>query len=263
MTDYELTDQVAVVTGAAGGIGAAIAIALARCGCKLVLIDLDQERCAPMARDIAALGRPCVVLAADIADDQQVARVAAASEAAMGPCRVLVNTPAISGRPASIMDITPQQWQRQVAVNLNGYLYCAQQFGRQMRAAGGGSMVHIGSISGHHPQPRSGAYSVTKASIAMLSRLLALELAAHGIRSNVVCPAMVRTPLSERLYGDDDVRRRREQFVPLGSIGTPQQIADAVLFLAGSKSAYMTGQDILVDGGVGLTLVQSFPNPQP
>ena len=74
---------------------------------------------------------------------------------------------------------------------------------------------------------------------------------------------MVRTPLSERLYGDDDVRRRREQFVPLGSIGTPQQIADAVLFLAGSKSAYMTGQDILVDGGVGLTLVQSFPNPQP
>lgn len=260
MNWLDLVDRVAVVTGAAGGIGSNIALELARAGCRMVLLDLDTERCATLARAIEQLGRPCLVLAADIADPEAVTEAARHSERASGACRILVNTPAISGRPDSIMEVTPEKWQRQVAVNLNGYLYCAQRFGRQMRGAGG-SMIHIGSISGHHPQPRSGAYSVTKAGIGMLSRLLALELAAHQIRSNVVCPAMVRTALSERLYSDPDLLRRREAFVPLGSIGTPRQIADAVLFLASERSAYVTGQELLVDGGVAQTVVQSFPNP--
>ena len=257
-----LTDQLAVVTGAAGGIGSRIAVALAGAGCRMVLIDLDQARCAPLAAEIAALGRPCLTLAADIADPVAVAQAAAASLAELGPCDILVNTPAVSGRPDAIMDVSPGKWQRQVAVNLNGYLYCAQQFGRQMQTAGGGSMVHIGSISGHHPQPRSGAYSITKAGVAMLSRALALELAPHRIRSNLVCPAMIRTPLSECLYADADLRALREAFAPLGRIGVPEEIADAVLFLASPRSAYVTGQDLLVDGGIGPTVVQSFPNPK-
>jgi len=250
-----------VVTGAGGGIGGVIALELARAGCRMVLIDIDTERCAATARAVEALGRPCLSLAADVADPESVAQAAARSANEMGPCRILVNTPAISGRPHGIMTTSPETWQRQIDVNLNGYVWCAQEFGRQMQAAGGGSMVHIGSISGHHPQPGSGAYSIAKAGIGMLSRALALELATDGIRSNVVCPAMVRTPLSERLYSNADLLARREAFVPLGCIGTPAQIAEAVLFLASERSAYVTGQDIVVDGGVGQTLVKSFPNP--
>src|SRR5690606_20702146 len=115
---------------------------------------------------------------------------------------------------------------------------CSQVFGRAMMAAGGGSIVHVSSMAGTNPQPTSGAYSVSKAGVMMLSRNLAQEWGPMGIRSNVVSPAMVLTPMSEVIYRDPAIRTRREQAIPVRRIGLPQDIADAVCFLASSRAGY-------------------------
>jgi NAD(P)-dependent dehydrogenase (short-subunit alcohol dehydrogenase family) len=173
---------------------------------------------------------------------------------------VLVNN-AATIYAAALMDIELERWNQLMAVNLNGFLLCSQAFGRQMIAAGGGSMVHIASISGRVPQPYSGPYSISKAGVKMLSQLLAVELGEHRIRSNVVSPAMVRTPLTEGIYQDPSVLKKRESIVPAGRISGPKDIAEVVAFLASPRSGYVNGQDVLVDGGLSTTWLSLIPRP--
>lgn len=257
----ELNTAVCIVTGAGGGIGRQIALDLARCGAILTLIDVNAQSCEGVEQEVRSLGARCRSAALDLTDRGAVEIVAAASREEFGPCKVLVNTIAISGRPDSLLDIDPAKWERQIAVNLTSCFSTAQIFGRQMRDAGGGSMIHISSLAGQFPQPNSGAYSVCKAGLAMMSRVFSLELGQFGIRSNVVSPALVRTPLSEKFYGDPDVLARREQMVPIGRISTPADVSQAVLFLASDRSSYMTGQDLLLDGGLSQKLMGLFPRP--
>jgi NAD(P)-dependent dehydrogenase (short-subunit alcohol dehydrogenase family) len=149
-----------------------------------------------------------------------------------------------------------------LAINLTGYLLCSQILGQQMIARGrGGAIVHISSLSGHMPQPYSGAYSVSKAGVRMLSQLLAVELGQHRIRSNVVSPGMIRTPMSEMIYADQDVLRLREEIVPAHRVSQPEDIADVVLYLVSERSSYINGQDIVVDGGLSQALLGLIPRP--
>ncbi|MCC7275023.1 MAG: SDR family oxidoreductase, partial [Alphaproteobacteria bacterium] len=148
-----------------------------------------------------------------------------------------------------------------LAVNLTGYLLCAQAARPGMLARGGGAIVHIASIAATNPQPRSGAYSPAKAGAAMLSRQIALEWGGDGIRSNVVSPGLVRTPMSEAFYRTPGVAERRAALVPGRRIGTPQDIADAVMFLTGSRSTYINGAEILVDGGLDQVMMDLVPRP--
>ena len=256
-----LESCVCVVTGAAGGIGSAVAEALVDAGARVALVDISADRCDELRRHLAGRGGEVVAFGADVSIDSQVAHLAVATERALGPCQVLVNVPAISGRPDGLLDLSSEKFRRQLDVNLGSYLYCSQHYAHQMKSVGRGSLVHIGSIAGTFPQPRSGAYSMAKAGVSMMSRVLALELGPQGIRSNVVSPGMVRTPLSERFYADPDLLQRRSNFVPIGQVGTTQQVADTVTFLASDRSSYVTGQDLAVDGGVGLTLMGLFPQP--
>jgi NAD(P)-dependent dehydrogenase (short-subunit alcohol dehydrogenase family) len=261
MSDWlGLAGKTCVVTGAAGGIGRAVALEFARAGAAVALIDLTADRCAEVKQEVLGLGARCAAFGADISNEDDVTRVADECLGALGSCNVLVNTPAISGRPDSLWNVSFDKWRRQLSVNVSGYLLCAQAFTRQMHDQGG-SMVHVGSIAGQFPQPQSGAYSVSKAAVSMMSRVLALELGAKRIRSNVVSPGMVRTPLSERFYSNAHLLKRREEIVPLRMISTPDQVADVIVYLASSRASYVTGQDLLVDGGVSLALMGLFPRP--
>jgi NAD(P)-dependent dehydrogenase (short-subunit alcohol dehydrogenase family) len=257
----ELEGKVAVVTGAASGIGAEIARQLASVGARVALLDRDEAGAIATASAIAATGARAVAVACDIADKASVDRAAAHVERELGRCDVLVNN-AATIYAAALMDIDLQRWNQLMAVNVGGFLLCSQAFGRQMIAAGGGgSIVHIASISGRVPQPYSGPYSVSKAGVKMLSQLLAVELGEHGIRSNVVSPAMVRTPLTEGIYQNPDVLRRREEIVPARRISGPRDLAEVVLFLASARSGYVNGQDILVDGGLSTAWLTLIPRP--
>jgi NAD(P)-dependent dehydrogenase (short-subunit alcohol dehydrogenase family) len=149
-----------------------------------------------------------------------------------------------------------------LAVNLTGALLCTRAFGQHMIDAGrGGSIVNVASICGHVPLAGGGAYSVGKAGLMMLTRMLALELAGHHIRCNAVSPGLVRTPATEAAYIDSDVAERRRQMVPAGRVADPADLAQVIAFLASDRAGYVNGQDILVDGALSQTLMTLVPKP--
>ncbi|WP_028209209.1 SDR family NAD(P)-dependent oxidoreductase [Paraburkholderia nodosa] len=256
-----LEERVCVVTGAAGGIGAQIALSLAREGAHVALLDRDRSACAEIVDRIRNEGGKAIAIGCDVADKASVAEAAHESERALGRCNVLVNNAAITLRGA-LLELDVEHWDRVLAVNLTGALVCAQAFGQQMRAGKSGSMVHVASIAASSPIPAGGAYSSSKAALAMLAQQLAVELADDNIRSNAVSPGLVRTPLSARYYDDPAMLRARTRMVPSRRIAEPQDIADVVLFLASERSGYVNGQELLVDGALGRNVMALVPRPQ-
>lgn len=256
----ELEGKVCAVTGAGGGIGRSIATVLAAQKAKVAVVDRDTRGAQQTVDQIIDAGGVAKVVECDVSDMASVEHASDLIESTIGPCSVLVNNAALV-RNGRLSDLSLADWNAVIGVNLTGYFLCSQVFGRKMKAAGGGSIVHVASLSGSMPQPTSGAYSVSKAGVLMLSRNLALEWGEDGIRSNVVSPAMVLTPMSEAIYKDPDVRARREGVVPLRRIGVPDDIANAVCFLASSKSGYVSAQEIVVDGGWSSGMLAMVPRP--
>ena len=254
-----LAGQVCVVTGGGSGIGAETARRFASAGALVAVLDRDADAAAAVAAEIGATGRRAIAVVADIGSAETVKAAADRVLRELGPCRVLVNNAAVRHRDA-LIDIGLDAWNRVLGVNLTGALVCTQAFAGQMIAAAqGGSIVHVASILGHHPQPESGAYSVSKAGLIMLSRLLSLELARHRIRSNVVSPGFTRTPHTQASYVDPETAAGRLRMVPAGRVAEPADLADVIAFLASDRAGYIDGQDILVDGGLANTLMSLVP----
>lgn len=251
-----LEGRTAVVTGAGGGIGQAVCAALAAEGVRVVLLDRDLTRAEEQAE---TLGGGAFALRCDLSQPEEVAEAAARVDGE-GGADILVNSAAIL-RPGTLDTLSQADWSAMLAVNLTGYLAAAQAFGRAMLARGRGAIVHVASISGSQPQPASGAYSASKAATAMLSRQMAYEWGPRGVRSNCVSPGLVMTPMSAAFYADPDIRAKRESMVPLRRIATPQDMADVTLFLASDRASYVTGQDIVVDGGLSQSLMGMVPRP--
>jgi NAD(P)-dependent dehydrogenase (short-subunit alcohol dehydrogenase family) len=250
----ELEGKTAVVTGGGSGIGRGTAIALAEAGCQLFVLDLSADAAEETASAIRTSGSIAIAHQGDTTDLAQVAAAAQRFRTEFGAADVLVNNAGVIGQ-GELLDASLDAWRRTLDINLTGYLICAREFGRGMIERRSGSIVHVTSICGIDPSKGSGAYSSSKAAATMLMRQLALELAPHGIRSNAVAPGLVRTPLSEPAYSDSDRLAARERVVPLGRIGSARDIADTILWLASDRSSYITGQQILVDGGFDMTVL--------
>lgn len=252
---YGLNGKVCVVTGAGSGIGRAIAEALAGAGGSVAILDRDTEGGQATAR---AIGGTATFIVCDVADPDSVAHAAAETERLLGPCGVLVNNAGMI-RPGALETLSLAEWNGLLAVNLTGYFLCAQIFSRQMRPRGKGALVHVGSIAAAHATAFSGAYSVAKAGLTMLSRQIAVEWGPQGIRSNVVHPGMILTPLSAGMYERPGVPERRAQAIPAGRIGRPEDVAEAALFLASDRASYVNGDEITVDGGFTRMLMGLIP----
>ncbi|MES2536946.1 MAG: SDR family NAD(P)-dependent oxidoreductase [Pseudomonadota bacterium] len=255
---FGLAGRVCVVTGAGSGIGRAIAVAFAGVGARVAILDRSAEGSAGTLDEITRIGGDAVAIHCDVADPASVATAAEESAASLGACDVLVNNAGLI-RPGALDTLSIEEWNLLLSVNLTGYFLCSQTFGRQMRAKGKGALIHIASIAGSHVTPFSGAYSVAKAGVTMLSHQLAIEWGRHGIRSNAVHPGLILTPLSQGMYDQPGVTERRSAAVPAGRIGRPEDVAEAVLFLASDRASYITGDQVTVDGGFTRMLLNLIP----
>lgn len=236
-----LQGRVAVVTGAAGGIGLAICQQLRSMGATVAQVDIS-------ASDTAAQADGLLNVRCDISDPDSVADMASLVRERFGRCDVLVNNAAVSAAPVGLEDFPLELWDRIFRINLRGALLCAQAVFPLMRGRQAGSIINVASISAQAPT-RVGAYGATKAALQALTRQMAVEWGPRGIRANSISPGMIRTPLSEPHYRDESVLQKRIAHIPARRIGLPSDIGGAVAFLASDASLYLNGQDIVVDGG--------------
>ena len=253
LSQSRFAGKVCVVTGAAGGIGRATALGFAREGGKVAILDMNSEGAAETLSLIENLGGEGIALTCDTTDPEAVEAARAAVAERFGDPDVLVNNAGI-GKFIPLIDTTLEEWNRVISVNVTGYFICAQAFGRAMLARGAGAIVNISSIGAAHPNAEFGSYSVSKAGASMLTKLLAAEWGPFGVRCNAVLPGMIHTPMTSVNYTSEAVLKARSAIVPMRRIGTAEDIAAAVIYLAGPEAAYVTGAELLVDGG----LTQSF-----
>ncbi len=249
-----------VVTGAASGIGLAVAESLVRVGAHVALVDRDGAGAERAAQHLRTQGARAVAVECDIADEACVQRAAERVRRDLGRVAGLVNNAGLL-RPGALADVSIADWNLVLAVNLTGYLVCSRAFGQDMLEAGHGSLVHIASISGLHPQTRSGAYSASKAGVLLMNKQLAAEWGPRGVRSNAICPGMIRTALSASFYEVPGFEQARAAVTASRRVGEPVDIAEPALFLLSDRSAYVNGTELVVDGGLDCMLMDMVPRP--
>lgn len=255
-----LEGKVCVVTGAGSGIGAAIARGLAEVGAKVALLDRDVEAAERVAASLRDDGAIALAVPCDVADEGAVVTAAATVRRELGVCAALVNNAGLL-RAGSLDSVSVADWNAVLAINLTGYLLCAREFGRDMVEAGEGSIVNVASVSALHPQTRSGAYSPSKAAVLLLSKQMAAEWGPQGVRSNAVCPGMIRTALSAKFYEEPGFEAKRAAVTASRRVGEPVDIANPAIFLTSPRSAYLNGAELVVDGGLGCMLMDMVPRP--
>ena len=248
----------AIVTGAARGIGADIARRLAAAGYAVALWDFDGDGAKARADELVAAGQMAIAARVDVADAAGVEAATRAAVQAFGAPRLLVNNAGIRHR-APLEDLPRASWDREIATNLTGAFQCTQTVGRLMLAQGQGAIVNIASMSGSFGQPMRGAYTPSKAGIIGLTSLTAVEWGGRGIRCNAISPGMIVTPVHAEAYSNEAVKAAREDMVPMGRLGEGNDIADVVVFLASDGARYINGANIPVDGGVTKALVGLMP----
>lgn len=254
-----LSGKVIVVTGGGSGIGERVAWELAAVGAVPVTVDLKADAAAAVADAInARYSLGATAFGADVTDRDAVWGVFDAVKAHHGSIHGLVNAAGLL-RAGELADVSLEDWDLTLRIDLTGCFLAAQAAARHLDH--GGAVVHISSIAGSQPQPFSGSYSPAKAGLTMLSRQMAFEWGPRGFRSNVVSPGLVRTPMSEAFYQAPGVLEARERAVPLRRIATPQDMADVALFLLSERASYVTGQEIVVDGGFSAALMSFVPRP--
>jgi NAD(P)-dependent dehydrogenase (short-subunit alcohol dehydrogenase family) len=255
-----LTDKVCVVTGAASGIGASVAELLCEQGAHVAMLDQDAALLNRIALTLRAQGADVLPVACDISQPDDVTAAAQIVLSHWHRCDVLVNNAGLL-RAGSLSEVTLQDWQHVLNVNLTGYFLCSRAFAEPMKAAGRGSIVNVASISGLFPQSGSGAYSASKAAVLQMSRQMAVEWGPEGIRSNTICPGMIRTALSAKFYEVPGFEEKRAAVTASRRVGEPHDIAHVTMFLASERSSYMNGAELVVDGGMQCMLMDMVPRP--
>jgi NAD(P)-dependent dehydrogenase (short-subunit alcohol dehydrogenase family) len=242
-----LNDRVAVVTGAGSGIGRAIAQRFADEGARVVCADISLETAQATADSIANNERQAIAVATDVTQSDQVERMVEQSITTFGQLDILVNSAgAVSIAP--FLDVSAQDFQRLMRVNVEGTLYCAQSAARQMTKRGYGRIINIASIAGQRAAFGRTSYGTTKAAVIGLTKQMALELAPAGITANAIGPGPVSTPLLLNALSDEGLEKYLE-LIPAGRLGTVEDIADAANYLAGEQASYVNGHVLFVDGG--------------
>ena len=247
-----MDEKIVVVTGAARGIGRAIAERLAAAGAYTLAADVDIDELQVVASAITEAGGTVEVQRCDVSDADDVGRLMAAAERHGGP-HALVSNAAIQYEE-TIEDTPPEDWDRVLSINLKGVYLCARAAIPRMRALGGGSIVNMASVNGFWVEPKLGAYSTAKGGVINLTPAIALDFGKDGIRCNCICPGYIDTGMAQRYFevqADPDAARvEAGRLHALGRIGRPEEVAAMALFLCSDDSSFCTAQPFIVDGGL-------------
>lgn len=247
---FDLTGRVAIVTGASRGIGAAIAHGLAACGARVMLSSRKQEAVDAVAAEIAAAGHEARAVAAHVGNCDDVARLVDETVSAFGRIDIVVNNAATNPVFGPVLSVDSGLFDKIMNVNVRGPLELCKLAHPHMAAQGGGAVVNISSVGGIKPEPMLGVYSVSKAALISLSKVLATEWGRDGIRVNAICPGLVQTAFSAALWQNEAIVEDFLSRVPLGKMATVEDIVPLALFLASPASSYCTGAVYTIDGGL-------------
>jgi NAD(P)-dependent dehydrogenase (short-subunit alcohol dehydrogenase family) len=248
----KLQGKVAVITGGTDGIGKAIAVTFAKEGAKIMMVGRDEKKGQTALEEVRRFGE-ATYFKGDVSDSSQVRRLVDETIRKYGKIDVLVNNAAVCP-PGSVVTTSEETWDQVIGVNLKGVFLCSKYIVPHMQKTGGGAIVNIGSINSLMAMENEAAYDASKGGVLMLTRAMALDFAKEGIRVNCICPGAIETPmLKTSLETSLDPKAARESLTakhPLRRTGTPNEVAQAALFLATDASSFVTGAVIPVDGGI-------------
>lgn len=245
---FDLTGRVALVVGGGGGLGRAIAAALADFGARLAIADLDQDAAAATAAMCERPGIACLAEQLDITNPAMVREVVAHIEELCGRIDILVNAAGVQIRkPAT--EYTPDEWRTILDTNLSGVFYVTQAVGRGMLARGYGRILSIGSVSSLLGHPYHVPYAASKGGLAIMTKALATEWGPRGVTVNAIGPTYTETNLTRGFADDPETRLRLISEIPLGRLGTPEDLVGAAVYLCSDAASFVTGQTLFIDGG--------------
>lgn len=246
---FDLTGQVAIITGGSRGIGKAIALGFADAGADVVVASRKLPDLEEVAREVTNLGRRSMAIAAHVGKMEDIKNLVVRTLEEFGKIDILVNNAGTNPVFCPILDIEEKAWDKIFEVNLKGAFLLSQEVCKKSMKQNGGKIINIASVDGISPDPGLGAYSISKASVIMLTKVLAAEWAIHGIRVNAIAPGLIKTRFSQALWDNPGILDEALNRTPLGRIGMPDEIVGAALFLASDASKFVTGDTIIVDGG--------------
>jgi NAD(P)-dependent dehydrogenase (short-subunit alcohol dehydrogenase family) len=249
MADFELNGKVAIVTGASKGIGEAIAKGFSQAGARVVVSSRKIEGVESVARAIQDEGGEAMAVQAHMGFADQVAAMVNETVEAWGSVDVIVNNAGTNPHFGPLLTADEGQFEKILDVNLKGYFRLCKEVFPHMVTQGGGKIINISSVAGTRPGPGMGAYSISKAGINMLTKVLASELGPDNVQVNAIAPGLVKTKFSNVLWQNEDLLSRQESLTPLGRIGLPEDVVGAALFFASAASDWVTGTVMIVDGG--------------
>jgi len=260
MGEMRLDDKIALITGAGGGLGGATASRLAAAGAHVIVHDINAEAAQSRVDAIVAAGGKADLVVADLLDDAQLEGLIPTVLERFGGVHVLVNNAGVV-KFGLTENLTLADWDRVMNVNLRAVFALSHAAGLWMMDNGGGSIVNISSIAGHMANPQNIPYAVSKAAVRSLAQQIAVEWGDRGVRANAVSPGLTSWHMND-VTPNLEVKAKQAQLVPMKRVADPDEIADAVLFLASPASSFVNGQTLLVDGAYGASLMSQLPRPE-